>query len=95
LCDLPDFNGTGLDHRAHPDHLAQIAFDQVHDFGGHRIHGDLDLHRVTLTARTQMIGHEVALGEGLQQAGQKTGRGDGVQVKTHGHVQARVGRQLS
>src|SRR5689334_246423 len=43
--------GPHLNQAAHPDDLAQISLDQVHDFGRHRLHRDLDVHCVARAMR--------------------------------------------
>ena len=66
---------------AHADHLAQIALDQMHDLAGHRLHGDLDMQRLAGAVRPHAVGDQVALGEWLQQAGQKPGAASASSMK--------------
>jgi hypothetical protein len=63
----------------HADSLPQIAFHERHPSGGHLRHRDLDMHDLTAPVRPHAVGQQVALGERLEQAGQKAGRGVRVQ----------------
>ena len=40
---FPAKQAVGDEMFTHADHLAQIAFDEMHNLAGHRLHGDLDM----------------------------------------------------
>jgi hypothetical protein len=68
------------------DHLAQIAFDQMHFIGGHRLHGDFDMHHRAGAMRPHAVRDQVALGEGLEQARQKTWFGIRIEHEADGDM---------
>ena len=81
---LSDPWGCNADHhRAHPYHLPQIARDEMHHLGRHRVHPDDHTDRIAASDGSEGVGDKIATGEGLCHTGQQTGRCIGIDLKTN------------
>src|ERR1700722_12923769 len=75
-----------LRQAAHPDHLAEVALDQMHLGAWHLGHGDLDMDDLTGTMRPHTIGDQVAPGERLQETDEQARCGVRIEHESDGYM---------